>query len=231
MGIVLDLIVLASIGLSIFLGYKQGLVGVAYKILSFVVAIVLAFVLSGPVSNFIIENTELDETIHNTIQGTLESKKGEETNTIENTIDNTTAEENKAENNVSAVITDYLAEQVKKTAADTQDQVAVSVADGLTNNIVYALTFIGIFIVARILLIVIKFFAEALADLPLIKQFNYAGGIAYGILRGLFIVFLFFAIISLLASIANINGFLEIINSSIISKFAYNNNLLLKILF
>lgn len=230
MGIILDLIVIAGIGLSIFLGYKQGLVGVAYKILSFIGALILAFVLSGPVSQFLIDNTELDETIHNTIQGTLSAKEKEvkeEENTITNEISNTT----ETEDNVSAVITDYVADKVKEATTDVQNEVAVSVADGVTNNIVYAITFIGIFIVARILLIVVKFFAEAIAELPIIKQCNEAGGIIYGILRGLFLVFLFFAVVSLLASVLNINGFLEMINSSFISKFAYNNNLLLKILF
>ena len=232
MGIILDVIIVAGVGLSIFFGYKQGLVGVAYKILSFIAAIVLAIVLSGPVSQFIIDNTEFDETIHNTIQGTLEAKEEKtETETIES--DNKESKEDKKEDtsNISAVITDYIADEVKKVTTDAQNHVASTVADNVTNNIVYAITFIGIFIVARILLIVIKFFAEAIAELPIIKQFNKAGGLLYGILRGLFIVYLFFAIVSVVASIANIEGFLEIINASFIGKFAYDNNLLLKILF
>lgn len=220
-GIIIDLIIIAIVALSIFLGYKQGLVGVAYKILSFIVAIVLAFALSGPVSNFIIENTEFDEGINQTIQGTLQSKNIEEDANKENT----------EEGNVSTVITDYVAKEIKKATAETQNHVASTVADSLTNNIVYAITFIGIFLVARIILFVLKFLAEAIAELPIIKQFNKAGGLLYGILRGIFIVFLFFAIVSVLASFINIDGFLDIIRSSIIANFAYNNNLLLKILF
>lgn len=221
MGIIVDLIIVALLGLSTFLGYKQGLVGVAYKILSFIIALVLAFVLSGPVSNFIIENTEFDEGIHQTIQGALESKNVEEN-----------AEEvTEEESNVSAVITDYVAKEIKKATAETQNQVANTVATSVTNNIVYAITFIGIFIIARIILFVLKFLAEAIAELPIIKQFNEAGGVLYGILRGVFIIYLFFAIVSVLASFINMDGFLELINSSFIGGFAYNNNLLLKILF
>lgn len=221
MGIILDLVLIAVIGLSIFLGYKQGLVGVAYKILSFIVALVLAFALSGPVSSFIINNTEFDEGIHQTIQKTLESKSVEEE----------ANPETQKESNQSAVITDYVAKEVKKATSEAQNQVASTVADNLTNNIVYAITFIGIFIVARILLLLLKFFAEAIAKLPIIKQFNKAGGLIYGILRGAFLVYLFFAIISVLATIINMEGFLDVIHSSFIANFAYNNNLLLKILF
>ena len=219
MGIILDIIIVAAIALSIFLGYKKGLVGVAFKILSFIVAIVLAFILSTPVSNYIIENTEFDDNIHNTIQKALESKTTE------------AEEENEEEANVSNVITDYVAKEIKKATAETQNEVASVVATSLTKTIVKALTFIGIFLVARIILFFFKFLAEALAEMPILKQFNEVGGIAYGVLRGAFLVYLFFAIVSLLASIINLDGLLELINASFISKFLYDNNLLLKILF
>ncbi len=219
MGIVLDIVIVALFSLSVFLGYKKGLVGVAFKILSFIVALVLAFILSRPVTNIVIENTEFDEGIHKTIESTLASKSSEE------------LEENKEESNTSNVITDYVAGQIKKATSEAQDNIAVTVADGLTENIVYAICFIGIFIVLRIILIFLKFLAEAIAEIPVLKQFNEAGGIAYGVLRGVFIIFLFFAIVSLVASIADIGGFLDIINESFIGKILYNNNLLLKILF
>lgn len=220
MGIILDLIIIAVLALSIFLGYKKGLVGVAFKILSFIVAIALAFTLSTPVSNYIIENTEFDDNIHNTIQTALESK------TIE------TEEKNvEDETNMSEVITNYVAEEIRKVTAETQNEVASVVATNLTQTLIHALSFIGIFLIARIILFFFKFLAESIAELPILKQFNKAGGIAYGVLRGVFFVYLFFAIVSLLASIVNLEGLLELINASYIGKFAYDNNLLLKILF
>ena len=219
MGIIIDIAIIAIIGLSIFSGYRKGLIGVAFKILSFLVAIVLAFILSKPVSNYIIENTQFDDNIRNTIQETLESKE----------IENTTEESE--ENNMSDIITDYVAKQIKEVTAETQDEVAVLVSTNLTQAIVNAICFIGIFIVARIALFFLKFLAEAIAEIPLIKQFNELGGVLYGVLKGFFVVYLLFAIVSLLAPIVNITGFLEMINTSFLGNMLYDNNLLLKILF
>lgn len=67
MGIILDLIVIAIIALFTFLGYKQGLVKAAIKILSFFIAIAVAFALYKPVSSLVINKTSIDDNIKNTI--------------------------------------------------------------------------------------------------------------------------------------------------------------------
>jgi len=51
MWIIFDLIIIAIIGLATFIGYKQGLVKAAIKILSFFIAIIVALVLYKPISN------------------------------------------------------------------------------------------------------------------------------------------------------------------------------------
>ena len=56
MWIVFDLLVIGIIALCTFIGYKQGLVKAIIKILSFVIAIVIALILYKPVSNIIIKN-------------------------------------------------------------------------------------------------------------------------------------------------------------------------------
>ena len=216
MGIILDVILIAAFALSVFLGYKKGLIGVAFKIVSFIIAIVLALLLSRPVSNIIIEHTEIDENIHNTVQDTLKAKDKEENKEAENA-------------EISNVITNYIAEQVKELTSSAQNEVASIIADNLTSTIINGLSFIGIYIIARIVLFFFKFLAESLAELPVVKQFNEAGGIIYGILRGAFLICLLFTIISLLASIVDISGFLEIINTSFIGSLIYNNNILLNI--
>ena len=62
MAIIIDLIIVAILALSIFLGYKKGLAKNIIKIISFLVAIIIAILFFKPVSNFIIEKTEIDET-------------------------------------------------------------------------------------------------------------------------------------------------------------------------
>ena len=105
MWIIFDIVVIAIIALCTFIGYKQGLVKSAIKILSFFIAIIVALVLYKPVSGVIINNTPIDENIKNvmiekitpegvesdqeidTENGLILKIKGEATNTIEGIAD------------------------------------------------------------------------------------------------------------------------------------------------
>ena len=66
--ILIDLVVIGIIILSTYLGYKKGLIGVAFKILSFIIAIIITLILYKPVTNIIIQNTTWDEKIEQTIK-------------------------------------------------------------------------------------------------------------------------------------------------------------------
>ena len=54
MAIIVDLVILGIMALCIIIGYVRGLTGSLIKILSFVLSIIIAFVLFIPVSNLII---------------------------------------------------------------------------------------------------------------------------------------------------------------------------------
>lgn len=220
MTILIDLIVVAFIGLSIFLGYKKGLIGVAIKILSFFISIILAFVLCGPVATLIREKTTLDDNIGQSIHQMLKAK--EETN------GNQTIQVNE---NMPEFVTTFIEEEINKVATNAQNEIANVVSKNVTNAIINAISFIGIFIVAKILLIILKMFSEQIAELPILKQFNQAGGIAYGVLRGFFVVYLVLGIISLVVPLLQNNLIAETINKTILTNMLYNYNLLLKILF
>lgn len=220
MGIIIDLILVAFLVLSIWMGYKKGLIDCLVKIASFAIAIILAFSLCAPVGNFISESTQIDETIAQTIEETLSSKVGEAQEEI-----------NTQNDNLPAVITDYIANQIKTATAQTQDAIAKEVSANVTQTIVNGIAFIGIFLITRFVLFFFRKIADSIAKIPLLKQVNEVGGIAYGILRGLFVVYLILAIISFIAPLISGTGISDVIASSFVTKLFYNNNLLLKILF
>lgn len=80
MGIILDIVLIAIIALNVFICYKKGLVKLAVGLIAVVAAIILALVFYKPVSNLIIENTELDENIEKAIINnfTSETQEGQE---------------------------------------------------------------------------------------------------------------------------------------------------------
>ena len=60
---VIDIIIIAIIAACILAGYRKGLIGVAFHLVSFIIAILVALLLHGPISNFIIQNTQIDDKI------------------------------------------------------------------------------------------------------------------------------------------------------------------------
>ena len=212
MSIIVDVVILGIILLCIIMGYVRGLTGSLIKIVSFVLSLVIAFVLFVPVSNLIIDNTTIDENVEQSIR---EMIVGE----------NTTEEQKMPE-----AITDYISQQVEEAADNTKEAIADSTAEEVTVTIIKAGTWIGLFLIARILLIFLRFITSLIAKLPVIKQFDKLGGIVYGILEGLIIVYVLLAILSFLSPMLG-ESLINAINTSWVGSMMYNNNIILKIIF
>jgi len=212
MGIVLDIILLAVLVLSIFLGYKKGLISVVFNLCAFLLAIIITWILYTPITNAVIKNTEIDDNIRNAIieKGVIENK-----------------EEKEKENVVNKYIQEYVTIPITNTTNDVVEETAKVVSE----KVVAIGVAIVLFIVVRIALILLKFVIEGIAKLPIIKQFDKAGGTVYGAIRGMFIIYIFLAILFLVMSINNSGMIANMINTSLISKYLYANNLILNIVF
>ena len=219
MQFIIDLIVIGIILLSTFLGYKKGLIGVAFKIASFIIAIIITLILFKPISNFIINNTEFAQTIENTIVQKLSTAE------IEN------GQIKQENSNLPEVIVNYINVGLQNTVNEAKDSIVKIVARNLAETIIDIIVIIGLFIITRLLLLFAKAILEAISEIPIIKQFNKAGGILYGILRGLLLIYLTLAIISLILPMLDKTAILNIINNSILTKVLYNNNIILMIFF
>lgn len=211
MSIIVDIVIIGIILLCLIIGYVRGLTGSLIKILSFVLSIVIAFILFVPISNFIINNTQIDEKIEQSIREKL--------------IDNSQEDEKMPE-----AITDYIGQKVEQATDGAKEAIINSTARDVSITIVKSGTWIILFIIARILLIFLKFITGLIARLPVIKQFDKLGGSIYGILEGLVIVYVLLAIISFASPVVDGNLIKEIEKSNV-GSVMYNDNLLLKIIF
>ena len=72
MGIIIDGVIVLIILLSVFLGYKKGLVSLGIHLVAFIIALVVAFVLYRPIGSLIINTTEIDESLQGVIETKLE---------------------------------------------------------------------------------------------------------------------------------------------------------------
>ena len=207
-----DLIIIAIMALCIFLGYKRGLIGVAFKIVSFLIALVVTVILYIPVSNFVINNTQIDDSIKNAIVEKF-------------------AEEKIVENKEESAMPNMIVEYIDSYTTDVKNVGIEVVAQNISVILVKLMVGLVLFLVVRIALIFVKAIISVVEKIPVLKQFNKAGGIIYGILEGLIIIYIILTIISVISPMISNTGILAAINSSFIGRFMYNHNVLLELIF
>lgn len=90
MGFIIDIILLAILLLSAFLGYKKGLVKLGTRLFAGIIAIIVTIIIYRPVSGMIINNTQIDEKIENIVLENTPSliNKEEQTENIVSNIEN-----------------------------------------------------------------------------------------------------------------------------------------------
>ena len=77
----------------------------------------------------------------------------------------------------------------------------------------------------------LKYLADLITKLPLIKQCDKIGGVIYGLLQGGVIVFIGLALVTFISTISGQYAVQELVNQSYIGSTLNNNNVLLNILF
>lgn len=87
-----DIILIIVLALCIFLGYRRGLIKVAVRIIGFVAAILIALVFYTPISNYIINNTDITENLSKTIESKIYNQEEKEENISNDTISMETAQ-------------------------------------------------------------------------------------------------------------------------------------------
>jgi len=222
MSLVVDLILIAILAGCAILGYCRGLTKVLLKIVSFVLAIVIAFVLFKPISLLIINDTKIDDNIQNAIE---EKMVGVVDNVGEN------AEETVKENSgMPAAMTQYIQDAIAD-SKENSEEAAKQAAKSVANIIINAGTWILVFILARIILIFAKSLLELVVKLPVINQMDKFGGVVYGLVEGLVIIYIGFAILSFVSPMFDSAGVLATINNAAIGGFIYNHNIILELIF
>ena len=210
MGILIDVILIAFVILNIIIGYKKGLISVVFSICAFLISIIVTLILFKPVSSIIINNTEIDNKIRQAI------------------VNNNENDEQISEEENANTLQKYIDNSIKNIENQAKEQVIESVADNVSQKAVEILTGIVLFLIVRIIVNLLKFLLENIANIPLIKQLNKIGGIAYGVVKSIIIVYLVLTILFFVVSI-NSNGIVaNMIETSYVTKMLYTNNILVK---
>ena len=218
-GILVDLVIISILISSAYWGYRRGLVAVIFKVLVFIISLLIVFVLYKPVSNSIMKNTQLDEKLANAIQSNLEGTTLSDGNLLEPT------ESNFSEGVVN-LINSFVSEALDK--AETNAVAYVSVE--LSHFMIRVGTMLFLFILSRFFLLFIRFAAEMIASLPFIKMFNKSGGLIYGIIKGFLTIYLILAVFSVISPLISSWGIISAIEDSTLGNKMYNDNIILNLL-
>ena len=196
MGIIIDIVIIIFILISIFLGYKKGLVSLGIHLVAFIIALIISFILYRPIGNLIINTTSIDENLQEGIETKLEEITGD--------------------NN----------ENQNSLLQNIQNGTISETAKSLSINIIYGVTIILLFMILRIALVFVTAIANWIAKLPILKQANKLGGIIYGLLRGVLITYVVLLILNLIITFYPNGSLNNSINETYLAKTMMRYNIL-----
>lgn len=237
MNIIIDLILLAILVVSAFFAAKKGLIGTLFSLISTVVAIILSIVLCAPVSGFI-DSAFINKPVKQYILSAVDSSSvGKTYDEAISSIDVAQKIETMpkalkdilelADIDVNKVVAE--AGKVQSGAADAKDELINKIAAPISAAVSRVIALVVLFAVLSVALWVVAKLITAVFDvLPLGKSFNKFGGLAFGLIRGLIIVFvissLFAAITKTVAPDSNNIFSQKTVDSTIVLKTAVNIN-------
>lgn len=218
-GLLVDLVIISIIVSTSFWGYRRGLVSVMFKVLVFICSIIIMFLLYKPVSKAIINKTQLDEKLATSIEQSLMGTTLADGKLIE-------AEQTNISDGLINIINSFVKDALKKSEENAVNYVSVQLAYFM----IRVGTMLILFFIARTLLLFVRFAAELISTLPIIRTFNRSGGLVYGIIRGFLTAYAILAIISVLSPVISNLGIVEAIEDSHIGNSMYNHNFILSII-
>ena len=209
---ILDIIILAILVFSAFLGYKKGLVGVLVSVIALLLSIILAIFLQGTLADYLSNETNIGSTIESSVKEMMEEQIKENKN---EKID--VNEKNK-----------FL-----EMFFDTEKLTNSAVSEGskkVTTFILKGISFVAIFVIVFVICYILRMVLNIVFSLPILGSVNKIGGVGVNILKSLFKIWVVLAICSFISFTPKLSFIYDIIDSSILTKFLYNNNIIVIIL-
>ena len=214
MGIFVDITLVLIIVCSVYRGYKKGIVDIGFKLIAFIVSLMISLFLYSPITNLIIENTDIDEKIEETIVNKgIMSKKDNNDESKEKDIDF------------------YIKNYTNDAIDEAKNSLVETVSKPIAKNVIGIAVIIILFIGSRIILIVLKTFTDIVSKLPIIRQFNEFAGLIYGLVTGLILIYTILAMAFFIISVSGNTTIKTAIDTSYVTKYLYDNNIILKFLF
>ena len=248
----IDIVVIAIIGFSVYTGYKKGFIRAAISLVSFFVAIGVALMFYKPLAVIITENTLIDDWIIENISSIGENEinnyeqiedgqnKESELETIENASETENIENVKddiendkiSEKNIlqlleylpTKFITNFDIDEIKNSA---KEEISYQISELIMN----LMSLIIIYVVVKVTLAIAAVVLNGIMQIPVLKQLNEILGMVLGAILGFIQIYIAFAVITFISSICDISYIIEMIKISAFARILFENNLIINLLF
>lgn len=229
------IVLILVLGFYAWSGYRKGFVRYVLQILSTVIAIAIAAMVCGPVSELVMENTSIYDGLKTQALKLIDSdENAQDGKEVSVTAGESFVEAEKSVMdaiNIPKGIQEKIleldvAKYIDQGATAVKGLVAAVLATYICRMIIFVIVFILIFIILKV---VIKF-TDAVNRIPLIGGINHIAGIAAALVNGLLVVSIAFIVIGLFSSTEWAQVVLEQIKANPLTGYLYDNNLLLMLI-
>jgi len=218
------IVVIAILAIGAIIGLKKGFVDMLFGAVSMTIALILAIVIGPKLGTFVQENTGFTDKVAAKVTQTLNLEElAIELPEPDDFVANLNLPEVMKDKITSAEFTEKL--DLDKVAEDASAKMAEVVAVFLAKMIITALCFVIVYIITLILLYLINKVLDVFAKLPLLKQANQLAGMALGLFQGILVIWLFFAVITVIGGTEFGQTTFGYINDSKLLSFIYTNNI------
>lgn len=204
--IIIDVIVIAIIWITAVKGYKKGLVRTLYGVVAFILAGVLTAYSYKYVCDYLMSLSFIKE-LTTKINGYI-------------------AESIVANSDLSMIMPLWMGNSVTEALQSASATASVKIVEIL----IMIITVIITYLLVKLVLGVCVGILDAIMKLPILDTVNRTGGMLSGIIKGILIVLLCFAVVSLFVTAEKYQYIHSAINETFFAKYFYNNNILMRLI-
>jgi len=229
---IVDIVILAILGISLLIGLYRGFIASVASMGGSLLSLVASFWLSPKLVQAIQANPDWVRTL---LSYTDASSRIGDLNLSQTNVSSLTSgaiadilNRVKLPAPLSTLLQTNLEQQVYARQGVTQvgDYVSQTIVGAILNVICFLICFVGLMIVFHFLLN----FLKAVFRFPVLKQLNAVAGGVFGLLRGVLLCFVAFALLPLVTTMTPIEGISEMVAQSSLAPLFNSGNLILAIM-
>lgn len=229
---IVDFIILGIIGISLVFGLYKGFINSIFSLLALLLSLFIAYSVYPQVAGMLKDNDNLVNTLVHYSDASSRIHDVDLARTSIETLSQQALDEIITQSGLPAPFDTFVKENV--TGRVFASIGSLSISDYLNHTIIDAslniLCFLACFLASYIVLTLLVHLIGYVFTFPVLKHFDMILGGAFGGVRGIFLVFVVFALIPIILTISPIEGLQQMIDEAQFSNFFYKDNFITSII-